>query len=304
MKKTPFLLILVFLAACAGGTQAFTATPEIENKEVISTQTQALPTATIAPTAKPAEPLPGKEVIPIGSMAKEIPWLPLNEKAIPVTTFIGINSSVPPFDNPLVRKAFSQAIDRQRICDGDKSRGRDSSVPATTFIPAQVLGRDLYQAVGLDYNPESAKKALADAGFLDISKFPKVEIVFYEGSTDLIKAYQGMWKSVLGIEVTLVPVKSGEELYKYIADKKPGLFILGTWIADYIDPQNFTYDSFLSPDTNYPKLVDPKFEELITSAKAAVDTPLERQRLYIEAEKILCADGVYVIPVTHAFISK
>jgi ABC-type oligopeptide transport system substrate-binding subunit len=82
------------------------------------------------------------------------------------------------------------------------------------------------------------------------------------------------------------------------------LFILGTWIADSIDPNNFTYDAFLSPDSNYPKPVDSKFEEIITTAKSAVDNPPERQRLYIEAEKILCEDGVYVIPVTHALISK
>ena len=87
----------------------------------------------------------------------KIPWLPLDEKAIPVTTFIGINSAVPPFDNPLVRKAFSLAIDRQRISDGEKARGRDSSVPATSFIPPQMLGVDLYQAVGLDFDPRSSK---------------------------------------------------------------------------------------------------------------------------------------------------
>ena len=99
------------------------------------------------------------------------------------------------------------------------------------------------------------KRHLSDAGFSDVSKFPKVEIVFYEKSADLVKAYQEMWKSALGVEVILVPVKSGEELYKYIDDKKPGLFILGTWIADYIDPQNFTDDTFFLPDTHYPNPV-------------------------------------------------
>jgi oligopeptide transport system substrate-binding protein len=304
MKKIIVFLFFLFIAGCAGGTQAAAAaTPEIVNTVPSSNQAQIVPTPSVAPTAA-AEPMPGKEVIPIAAMAKKNPWLPMDENAIPVTTFIGINSSVAPFDNPLVRKAFSQAIDRQRISDGDKIRGRNTSVPATTFIHPQVLGRDLYQAVGLDFNPESAKKALIDAGFADVSKFPKVEIVFYQGSTELVNAYQNMWKTTLGVEVTLVPVKSGAELNKTIADQKPALFILGTWIADTIDPNNFTYDTFLSPDSNYPKLVDSKFEEIITTAKSAVDNPPERQRLYIEAEKILCEVGVYVIPVTHALISK
>ena len=297
MKKGLILVLFLIAAVSVKGNIALAASYEAEaDKKAV-----AAPTATMTPTPKPA---PLKIVIPIEKMGKVIPWLPLDEKAIPLTTFIGINSSVPPFDNPLVRKAFSLAIDRQRISDGEKTRGRDSSVPATSFIPPQVLGVDLYQAVGLDFSPELAKKALTDAGFSDVSKFPKVEIVFYEKSADLVKAYQEMWKFSLGVEVTLVPVKSGEELYKYIKDRKPGLFIQGMWIADFIDPHNFTFDTFLHPDSNYPKPVDSEFEEIITKAKAAVSTPSERQRLYIEAEKMLCEVKVYVIPVTHALLTK
>ena len=107
---------------------------------------------------------------------------------------------------------------------------------------------------------------------------------------DLVKAYQEMWKTALGVEVILVPVKSGAELYKYIEEKKPGLSILGVWIADYIDPHNFTFDTFLHPDTPYPQFIDKKFEELVAKAEAAVNNPSERQLLYVEAEKILCED--------------
>jgi oligopeptide transport system substrate-binding protein len=304
MKHIIVFLFFLFIVGCAGGTQAAAAAPEIVANTAAAVQVTSVPPQGITPAIPTAETLPGKEVIPISKMAAKIPWLPLDENAIPITTFIGINSSVPPFDNPLVRKAFSQAIDRQNISTGDKNRGRNSSVPATTFIPPQVLGRDLYQAVGLDFDQASAKKALSDAGFADISKFPKVDIVFYEGSADLIKAYQNMWKNTLGVEVTLVPVKSGEELSKAISVDKPGLFILGTWIADSNDPDNFTYDAFLGLNNSYPKFPDSKFADIITKARSEAASPVERQQLYIEAEKILCEDGVYVIPVTHALISK
>ena len=303
MKK--FIVLVLFLTACAGGTQALAATPEINNEiGTANDQTQVLATPTILPTAEPIEPLPGKVVIPIEKMAKEIPWLSKDEKAIPVTTFIAINSAVPPFDDPLVRKAFSLAIDRKRISEGEKARGSNSSVPATSFIPPQMLGVDLYQAVGLDFDTKAAKAALTEAGFSDLSKLPKIEIVFYEKSMDLVKAYQEMWKTALGVEVILVPVKSGAELNKYIEEKKPGLSILGVWIADYIDPHNFTFDTFLHPDTPYPQFIDKKFEELVAKAEAEIKNPSDRQILYIEAEKILCETGVFVIPVTHALIAK
>ena len=95
-------------------------------------------------------------------------------------------------------------------------------VPVTSFIPPQMLGVDLYQAIGLDLDPKAAKAALNEAGFSDLSKFPKVEIVFYEKSADLVKAYQEMWKTALGVEVTLVSVKSGEELTSILKKKNQG----------------------------------------------------------------------------------
>jgi ABC-type transport system substrate-binding protein len=295
-KKMILVLFLIFAISLSGNNALAASSPVFIGKNV-----SASPTATESPTPTPA---PLKVVVPLEKMAKEIPWLPLDEKAVPITTFIGINSTVPPFDKSLVRKAFSHAIDRQRISDGEMPRGRDTSVPATSFIPPQMLGVDLYQIVGLDFDPEAAKNALNEPGFSDLSKFPKVEIVFYEKSMDLVKAYQEMWKTALGVEVILVPVKSGDELNKYIEEKKPGLFILGVWIADYIDPHNFTFESFLHPDTPYPQFKDKKFEELVFKAEAAVKNPSERQLLYVEAEKILSEDGVFVIPVTHAVITK
>jgi len=297
LKKNFILVLFMIVAVSMGGSKALAASFQSE----AGGKAAAVPTAMVTPTPTSA---PLKVVIPIEKMLKEIPWLSMDDKAVPMTTFIGINSAVPPFNDPLVRKAFSLAIDRQRISDGEKARGSNSSVPATSFIPPQMLGVDLYQAVGLDFDPEAAKKALTESGFSDLSKFPKVEIVFYEKSVDLVKAYQEMWKTALGVEVTLVSVKSGAELNKYIEEKKPGLFILGVWIADYIDPHNFTFDTFLHPDTPYPQFIDKKFEELVAKAEAAVTNPSERQLLYVEAEKILCEDGVFVIPVAHALIAK
>ena len=297
MKKIFVFMFSLILALSFGVINVLAANSQHFPNEIAS----AVPTATSFPTPTPA---PLKVIVPIEKMAMKIPWLPVDEKAIPVTTFIAINSAVEPFDDPLIRKAFSLAIDRQRISDGEKARGSDSSVPATSFIPPQMIGVDLYQAVGLDFDLKAAKAALAEAGFADLSKFPKVEIVFYEKSIDLVKAYQEMWKTALGVEVTLVPVKSGAELNKYIEEKKPGLSILGVWIADYIDPHNFTFDTFLHPDTPYPQFIDKKFEELVTKAETAVNNPSERQILYVEAEKILCETGVFVIPVTHAITAK
>ena len=115
-----------------------------------------------------------------------------------------------------------------------------------------------------------------------------------------MNAYLDMWKSSLGVEVKPEPVKSGDELYAYIDNQKPGLFILGTWIADYNDSNNFTKDTFLNARTHYPPLAGAEFADLINQAEQAASDPAGRQALYIEAKRILCEQEVYVIPATHA----
>jgi len=303
MKRIAITFLVFVIAACAGGPGVKLEAPAGDPESAANDQTEAAVVATEAPTSQPEEILPGIEVVPISEMAKEIPWLDTDIKAVPMTTFIGINFNIPPFDNPLVRKAFSLAIDRQRISDGEKSRGSATSMPATTFIPPQMLGRDLYSAVGLNFNAEEAKKTLIDAGFSDVGQLPAIEIVFYKGSTDQVNAYKDMWKTALGVDVNLIPVKSGAELYDTIDNQKPGLFILGAWIANYNDPHNFTQDTFLNQESHYPPLAGTAFSGLVSRAEAAANDPISRQKLYIEAEKLLCEQEIYIIPVTHAVIN-
>lgn len=305
MKKLiPFLLIIL-ASSCSTATPTTSKAAAVpDNPPSAAELENAAFTAMDTAIPLPEEELPGIEVVPISKMAPKIPWLETDNQAIPSTTFIGVNYQTPPFDNPMVRKAFSQAIDRQRVAAGSVTRGDAASVPATTFIPPLMLGRDLYGTVGLNFDGAAAKQALVDAGFTDPSQLPEIEIVFYEGSTELVTAYLEMWKTSLGVDVIPVPVKSGEELYAYIDNQKPGLFILGMWIADYNDPNNFTKDTFLNPATHYPSLAGTKFENLANSAEVGVNDPAARQKLYIEIEKILCEDEVYVIPVTHTLAKR
>jgi oligopeptide transport system substrate-binding protein len=305
MKKLSFIITLLLAASCSSGAAPATeTTAAVENTRITTAVGESPAPPTEAPTAAANEIIQGTEVVPISEMAAEIPWLETDPKAVPMTTFIGININTPPFDNLLVRKAFSLAINRQKIADGDKSRGRDSAVPATTFIPPQTLGVDLSDLVGLNFNAGEAKQALTDAGYSDVSQLPAIEIVFYEGSTDLVNAYLEMWKSALGVDVKPVPVQSGVELYDYIDNQKPGLFILGAWIADTNDPNNFTKDIFLDPQSHYPLLAGTQFADLVNQAESAASDPKARQALYIQAEKLLSEDQVYVIPVEHATTSS
>jgi oligopeptide transport system substrate-binding protein len=296
-RKIIIVCIFVFSMLLISQSAFAMQTPDLLLKNSSSSQIGLATTQ--SPALTPTSTKPPKVIIPISKMAKTIPWLPYDKAAVPCTTFIGINVSVPPFDNVLVRKAFSLAVDRQRVVDGNKTRGILTSVPATTFIPAEVLGLDFYKIIGYDFDLAAAKQTMIAAGFSQPSSLPAIKFVFYKGSLDLAKAYQEMWKNAFDIEVQLVPVNSGDELYHSIDNNESGLFILGTWIADEIDPHNFLNGLFIDKNSHYPNFKDQKFVDLIDQAQQKASQPAERQQLYIQAQKILNEEGIYVIPVTH-----
>ncbi len=78
-------------------------------------------------------------------------------------TILSTNNKMPPFDNPLVRKAVAHAIDRQAIIDGAMF-GYGTPI-GTHFAPHNPAYVDL--TGDSDYDPEKAKALLAEAGFTD-----------------------------------------------------------------------------------------------------------------------------------------
>ncbi len=78
-------------------------------------------------------------------------------------TILSTNNQMPPFDNPLVRKAMAHAIDRQAIIDGAMF-GYGTPI-GTHFAPHNPAYVDLTTDSAFD--PELSKKLLAEAGFAD-----------------------------------------------------------------------------------------------------------------------------------------
>ena len=116
------------------------------------------------------------------------------------TTYVGFTMTKPPFDNVLVRKAFSAAIDRETMV-------RDvvgSGVPATQFAPKGIFGAPDPE-VGIGYDPEQAKAWLAEAGYPDGEGFPTVTYRYFSNTLEeaLAQALQAMWKENLNVNVEL-----------------------------------------------------------------------------------------------------
>jgi hypothetical protein len=114
MKNLVYILTLSILLGGCQSTPAPTSTQA--PTQALSTETQSPPTQTPTKTVTPQPTsLPGSLVIPLDSFASTVPWLPYDQDAIPTVIYIGINTSLAPFDNVDVRRAFAAATDREAI---------------------------------------------------------------------------------------------------------------------------------------------------------------------------------------------
>ena len=279
-----------------------TATLPVPSSTLTATPTE-VPTHTPSPT-----PLPGSIVVPVSSLGTDIPWLPLDRDRWPVVFIVTINNQLPPFDNSLVRQAFAASIDRNAIVEMAERWYAVDPSPATTFIPPQTLGRNLYEEVGINFDPVRAKELLTQAGYADTSSFPKVTfIVNSYGDTapgarfNMANAMAEMWRTYLGVTVevqALKPPTFGER----IKSDPPALFWNG-WMPDPGNDPDFIRTIFhTNAEGNYGHFSNADFDSLILSAAANHD-PAIRQALYIEAERLLCETEAGIIPLYYTFTS-
>jgi oligopeptide transport system substrate-binding protein len=114
--------------------------------------------------------------------------------------YLLLNTKKAPFDNRSVRRAFDLAIDRARMTRQVTSQGER---PANTFIPVGMTASRPPNRVRFD--PQEARKLLAEAGYGPQNPFPQVEILFNTHSKNQrIAAFiQRNLKENLGVNLVL-----------------------------------------------------------------------------------------------------
>jgi len=211
------------------------------------------------------------------------------------TYYYGFNNTKPPFDNPLVRKAFSAAIDRQSLIDYVL---KGEQVPATTFSCPGIFGHvPAEEGVGIGYDPDAARKYLADAGYPEGKGLPEVTLMFNtsEGHSKIAQAIQQMWKEVLGVEVNVTNQEWGVYL-KTVNEDAPQVYRMG-WCADYPDANNWLLEVFHSTLSANPIKWHNAEYDRVTEEAAKESDPAKRLELYKRAEQILCEEEAAIAPI-------
>jgi ABC-type oligopeptide transport system substrate-binding subunit len=194
-----------------------------------------------------------------------------------------------PFDDPNVRKALNLAIDKDSlvryVVKGDQR-------PATSLVP-RMPG---YTApVGPEYDPEQARRMLADAGYPNGVGFPEIEISFntMDNHKLLAQAIQEMWKRELNIEVSL----QNMEWKVFLKKQQVGDYDVSRsgWIGDYNDPMTFLEIWVCDASNNHTGYCNPDYDAMLNQARGELD---HRQRMaYLhEAEEVLLKD-MPILPI-------
>ena len=225
------------------------------------------------------------------------------------TYYVCYQTQAAPFDNALVRQAFTLAIDSKYIVEQVTQTGQ---VPATGFVPAGIYDADAngddFRTVGGDYwdapvddatyqaNCEKARQLLAEAGYPNGEGFPTVTYLY--NTSDAHKAVgealQQMWQEELGVTVQL----QNQEWNAFLQTRKDGDYSIARngWIADYNDPCSFLDMWYTGGGNNDAQYSNPEYDAMIDAAKATSD-PAERMSYFHKAEDIIIGQDWALGPI-------
>jgi oligopeptide transport system substrate-binding protein len=128
-------------------------------------------------------------------------------------TYYSFNTAAPPFDDVRVRQALAISIDRGRISEYEMGGATE---PAKKFLPAAFADKVdesvVAKSASLELDIEQARRLLAEAGYPNGDKFPKIRLLINrnEQQRQVAQAIAVMWHNALNVE-TEITVKNWDE---------------------------------------------------------------------------------------------
>jgi oligopeptide transport system substrate-binding protein len=237
---------------------------------------------------------------------KADPTLSKELKIQPVmcTYYYGFNTKAKYVDDPRVRLALSESVDRQSLIDNVLKGGQE---PAQWFARPGLAGAPTiadYPDLGVKFDPTDAKAQLQS--YLDEKKMTVDQLditLMYNTSSAhqaIAEAIQQMWKDNLGLTVKLINQEWKVFLKTIVSPNTPQIFRLG-WCQDYPDANNFDkeavgYGGSANPPNGGLNWKNDQYEQIVAQAATEPD-PKKRTDLYAQAENILVKTDAALIPI-------
>lgn len=212
-------------------------------------------------------------------------------------SYLGFNTTKPPFNDVRVRQAFCQAVDKDRVASQVLLNSVDV---ARGIVPPGMMGYDA-GFEGLAYDVDTAKSLLAQAGYGPGGNPIKVVVTLPGSSGELptyLTAVLYQWKENLGVEVEVRQLDP-DSYFDRLDEEKDDVFFYG-WSADYPDPQDFLDVLFRSGSVNnVGGYHDAAYDALLDQAAVEPDAGV-RAGLYRQAEVKLITEDAACLPLWFA----
>ncbi len=215
--------------------------------------------------------------------------------------YLAFNTEKKPFDDKRVRQALNMAINKQAILD---AVFQGSGEVAKNPIPPTIWSYN-NDVKDYPYDPDAAKKLLAEAGLADgfktnIWAMP-VQRPYNPNARRMAELIQADWAKV-GVQAEIVSYEWGEYL-KRTKEGQHETMLLG-WTGDNGDPDNFLYVllgcAAAKDGDNRARWCYQPFDKLLVEAKRTSDVA-ERTRLYEQAQVIFKEEAPWVT-IAHSVV--
>ena len=196
-------------------------------------------------------------------------------------------------ENPTLRRALSDAARARDFVWGTLGR---FALPATGIIPPGILGHDPGRRLP-HASREKAAELVRSAGLpLPVRLRASVHPILRDQYGALTTSLLSSWAE-LGVEVTVGTRNMSEYLDSW--NEPEGFdFFLGRWIADYEDPDNFTFTLFHSGNGRLRRYFSSPESDAILEEARRESRPGARESLYRKFENSLL-DSAFLIPLFH-----
>lgn len=223
------------------------------------------------------------------------------------TTYLEFNMNTPVLKKKKVRKAINYAINRKKLVEKIMKNQAYEIGKFGITPPLPKIFKD-YDFEGIEdvsyvYNPELAKKLLAEAGYPDGKNFPPLQMQFRLGNDHYLVAseIQNQLRSVLNINIDIEAIEFNQ-LIENQGLGKADIF-RSTWFSDFPSPETFLVNAYgkVVPDSkdepsyiNSSRFQNKEFDRYFEEGGQNGNME-EAYASYAEAEKILMEEAPFII---------
>jgi len=194
--------------------------------------------------------------------------------------FLGMHTSVPQFNNKLVRQAVNYAIDRNALV---KNVLRGYAYPMDAPVGPDQYGYSREIGPKYTHDPAKAKKLLAQAGYPNGFEVDfLIPVGQYNKVKEVAEVIGGMLNEV-GIRAKL-RTQDQDSGFAAIQNGKVGMYIFGR--GSVIDPSEYLHQYFRTGVTKRLEFSNPTVDAALEAEQASFD-PAQRVKLLQKAMSVL-----------------